>query len=126
MVLAIMRSKEYFGHEYRKLMDVLREMPKVSNLLGLTVATLPHSSTVCTRKQDIPMRQWEALLESSVEIYWLGDVQGIDATGIDRVQASQHYAKHTEYTFEGVKTTGLIDCGTSVILDIQFDETTPR
>jgi hypothetical protein len=65
-----------------------------------------------------PTASGRAILESSVELYELGDFQAIDVTGIDRVQASQHYAKRTEYTFEAVKTIALIDCETSAILDI--------
>jgi len=45
-----------------------------------------------------------------------GEIQAIDATGMDRVAASQHYAKRTNYTFRAVKTTVLIDCETGVIL----------
>jgi IS5 family transposase len=37
---------------------------------------------------------------------------------MDRVAASQHYAKHTNYTFKAVKTTALIDYKTGSILDI--------
>ena len=99
-------------------MDVLREMPRVANLLGLTPETLPHFSTVCTRKQAIAVKRWRAILDRTVELYDLGDVGAIDATDVDRVQASQHDALGTEYTFEVVKTTLLIDCGTSTILDI--------
>ena len=118
VILAIQGLKEYFSHDHRKLMDVLREMPRVSDLLGLRAETLPHFSTMCARKQEIPMRRWRTLLEQSAELYELGDVQAIDATGIDRVQASQHYAKRTDYTFETVKTSVLVDCETSAILDI--------
>ncbi|WP_248910837.1 hypothetical protein [Halocatena marina] len=50
------------------------------------------------------------MLDTSVELYELGDVQAINETGVDRSQASQHYAKRTSYTFETVKTTLLIDC----------------
>nr|WP_254864103.1 IS5 family transposase [Halovivax gelatinilyticus] len=116
VILAIQGLKEYFNHDYRKLMDVLREMPRVTKLLDLTPETLPHFSTVCARKQEIPMKRWRAILDSSVDLYELGDVQAIDATGVDRVQASQHYAKRTDYTFEAVKTTLLVDCETSAIL----------
>ena len=110
MILAVQGLKEYLGHDYRKLMDVLREMPRVTKTLGLAAETLPHFSTVCARKQAIPMKWWRAILNSSVELYDLGDVQAIDATGVDRTQTSQHYAKRTDYTFEAVKTSLLIDC----------------
>jgi len=126
VILAVQGLKEYLNHDYRKLMDVLREMPRVTRLLGLTPETLPHFSTVCARKQAIPMTRWRALLESSVDLYELGDIQAIDATGVDRVQASQHYAKRTNYTFEAVKTTLLIDCETSSILDIHCSMKQPH
>jgi IS5 family transposase len=99
-------------------MDVLREIPRVAESLYLSVETLPHFSTICARKQAIPMKRWRAILNGSVELYELGDVQAIDATGVDRVQASQHYANRTDYTFEAVKTTLLVDCESDVILDI--------
>jgi hypothetical protein len=103
VILAIQGLKEYLSHDYRKLMDVLREMPRVAKLLELTPEMLPHISTVCARKQAVPMKRWGAMLNSSVDLFDLGDVQAIDATGVDRVQASQHYAKRTDYTFEAVK-----------------------
>jgi IS5 family transposase len=98
VTLAAQGLKEYFNHDYRKLMDVLREMPRVAKSLGLTAATLPHFSTVCARKQEIPMKRWRAILDASVDLYDLGDVQAIDATGVDRGQASQHYAKRIDYS----------------------------
>jgi len=61
VILAVQGLKEYLGHLYRKLMDVLREMPRVTNLLGLTPETVPHFSTICTRKQAIPMKRWRAI-----------------------------------------------------------------
>ncbi len=64
------------------------------------------------------MRIWGVLLRLSAELYNTGDVQAIGSTGMDRSAASQHYAKRTNYTFEAVKTTTLIDCRTSLILDI--------
>jgi IS5 family transposase len=101
-------------------------MPRVANFLELTPETLPHFSTVCARKQEIPMKRWRALLDFSVDLYELGDVQAIDATGVDRFQASQHYAKRTDYTFEAVKATLLIDCETSAILDIHCSMKQPH
>ena len=64
------------------------------------------------------MRIWRVLLRLSAELHDFGDVQAIDATGMDRIAASQHYAKRTNYTFEAVKTTLLTDCETGAILDI--------
>lgn len=72
------------------------------------------------------MKQWREVLDPSVELYDLGEVQAIDATGVDRVQASQHYAKRTDYTFEAVKASLLINCETSAILDIHYSMKKPH
>ena len=69
VILAVQVFKEYLGHDYRKLMDVLREMPRVAESLSLTVETLPHYSTVYARKQAIPMKRWRAILSASVDLY---------------------------------------------------------
>jgi len=45
---------------------------------------------------------------------------------MDRVAASQHYAKRTNYTFKAVKTTALIDCKTGAILDIHCSMKQPH
>jgi IS5 family transposase len=126
VILSLQGLKEYLNLQYRKLMDILREMPKVANILVLTAETLPHYSTACVRNQAMPMKRWRAILDSSVELYDLGDVQTIDATGVDRVQVSQHYANRTDYTFGAVKTTRLIDCETSAILYIHCSMKQPH
>lgn len=46
-------------------------------------------------------------------------MQAIDATGFDRHSASCYYTNRTDYTFRSVKTTALVDCDTSIVLDIQ-------
>ncbi|SNR57785.1 Transposase and inactivated derivatives, IS5 family [Halorubrum vacuolatum] len=61
---------------------------------------------------------WRVLLCLSAELHDTGEIRAIDATGMDRISASQHYAKRTNYTFRAIKTTVLVDCVTGVILDI--------
>jgi len=62
----------------------------------------------------------------TIELHELDEIQAIDATGMDRIAASQHYAKRTNYTFRAVKTTILVDCPTGVILDIHCSMTQPH
>jgi len=45
---------------------------------------------------------------------------------MDRIAASQHYAKRTNYTFRAVKATALIDCKTGAILDIHCSMKQPH
>ena len=93
-------------------------MGNVVGKLDLNPGELPDFTTVCARYQDLKMAVWRALLRHSADLVHPGDVHAIDATGMDRVAASQHYANRTNYTFKAVKTTALIDCKTGSILDI--------
>ena len=126
VIVGLHGLQEFLGHPYRLLMDVLSEMPNVVAKFGLAVDELPDFTTVCTRKQDLEMRIWRVLLRLSAELQESGDVQAIDATGFDRVAASQHYANRTNYTFKSVKTTALVDCSTSKILDIHCSMKQPH
>ena len=72
------------------------------------------------------MEVWRTFLALTIELHELGEIQAIDATGMDRIAASQHYAKRTNYTFRAVKTTILVDCATGVILDIHCSMTQPH
>ncbi len=68
--------------------------------------------------QELNMPLWRDLLRLSAQLYETGEIQAIDATGMERVAASQHYAKRTNYTFRAVKTTALTDWKTAINLDI--------
>jgi len=72
------------------------------------------------------MRIWRVLLRLSVSLHELGDVQAIDATGFKRHQASRHYVLRVGYNFDDIKTTALVDCDTSVILDIHCSMKQPH
>ena len=90
------------------------------------MSQLPDFTTVCARMQTLKMPIWRAFLRLSAELHNTGEIQAIDATGMDRVAASQHYAKRTNYTFRAVKTTALIDCETGAILDIHCSMKQPH
>ncbi len=126
VIVALHGLREYLDHPYRRLMDVLFEMPPIVEILNLEPSELPDFSTVCARYKRFKMPIWRVLLRLSAELYDLGEIQAIDATGMNRISASQHYAKRTNYTFRAVKTTVLIDCETGVILDIHCSMKQPH
>ena len=126
VIISIHALREYLDQPYRLLMDIIYEMPRITSILGLRPSTLPHYSTVCGRKQELRMPIWRTFLGLTSDLHDLGDVQAIDATGMDRIAASQHYAKRTNYTFRAVKTTILVDCSTGVILDIHCSMKQPH
>jgi IS5 family transposase len=118
VIVALHGLRDYLGHSYRQLLDVLHEIPRIVSKLDGVVAELPDFTTVCTRMKNLAMARWRVLLSLSAHLHEPGAVQAIDATGFDRRAASRRYAKRTDHTFKAVKTTVLVDCGTSTILDI--------
>ena len=126
VIVALHGLREYLDHPYRRLMDVLAEMPRIVGILGLKVTQLPDFSTVCARYQQLTMPCWRVLLRLSADLHDFGEIQAVDATGMDRISASQHYANRTNYTFKAVKTTVLVDCSTGVILDIHCSMKQPH
>jgi IS5 family transposase len=126
VIVSIHGIKTYLDLPYRRLLDVLHEMPRIARILDLEVSQLPDFTTVCARMQELKMPVWRDFLRLSAKLHDTGEIQAIDATGMDRIAASQHYAKRTNYTFRAVKTTALIDCKTGAILDIHCSMKQPH
>jgi len=116
VIVSIHGLKTYLDLPYRRLLDILHEMPRITGILGLEVSQLPDFTTVCARMQNLKMPLWRDILRLSAELVETGEIQAIDATGMDRIAASSHYAKRTNYTFKALKTTVLIDRKTGTIL----------
>lgn len=126
VIVSIHCLREYLNQPYRRLLNILQEMPGIVAKLGLSVAELPDFTTICTRKQDLEMRIWRVLLRLSVSLHDLGEGQAIDATGFKRYQASRHYVLRVGYNIDDIKTTALVDCDTSAILDIHCSMKQPH
>ena len=126
LVVAIYCLREYLNQPYRRLLDILHEMPNIVATLGLSVDELPDFTTVCTNKQDLKMRIWRVLLRLSASLHDFGEVQAIDATGFQRHDASRHYVIRVGYNFDDIKTTALVDCDSTATLDVHFSMRQPH
>ena len=126
IIVSILGLREFKTAPYRSLLDELSQMEVVAEKLGLEVDELPDFTTICARYQDLKMAVWRALLRHSAGLLKTGSVQAIDATGFDRQGASRQYANRTNYRFKTVKTTALVDCKTSLILDIHCSMKQPH
>ena len=126
VMIALHGLREYLDQPYRRLMDILREMPRIVDILGLRNEELPDFTTVCARKQDLKMRSWRVLLRLSAELHDTGEIQAIDSTSFAHRSSSYNYAKRVEDTFESVKITPLVDCKTGAILDIHCSMNQPH
>lgn len=56
VIVGLHRLRDYLAHPYRRLLDVLHRMPGIAEKSGFSVAEIPDSTTVCTRKQDLEMQ----------------------------------------------------------------------
>jgi IS5 family transposase len=126
VIVAIHGLREYLNQPYRRLLDILQEMPGIAAKLGLSVDELPDFTTVCTRKQGLEMRIWRVLLRLSASLHEFGEVQAIDATGFKRHDASRHYVLRVGYNFDDIKTTALVDCDSTAILDVHCSMKQPH
>jgi IS5 family transposase len=118
--------RDYLGHPYRRLMDILKEMPGIVAKFELKVAELPDVTTVCTRKQRLEMRILRVLLRLAAELQAPSKIHASDATGFDRIAASHHYANRTNYSFRSVRTPVIVDCSTSQTLYIHCSMKQPH
>jgi len=96
VIVSIHALKTYLNLPYRRLLDVLREMPRIARILVLEMSQLPDLTTVCTHAAAENANLSE-FLRLSAELYDTGEIQAIDATGMDRIALSQHYAKRTNW-----------------------------
>ncbi len=126
VIVAIHGLRECLDFPYRRLLDVLHEMRGIVEKLDLETSELPDFTTVCIWKQQLKMAVWRTLLRLSADLHETGDVQAIDATVFDRHSASRHYANRTDYIFRSIKTTALVDCKTSTVMDIHCSMKQPH
>jgi len=60
---------------------------------------------VCACNQDLEMRIRRVVFRLSGELHDTDEVQAIDATGMDRIAASQHYPKLPANTTQNERIT---------------------
>lgn len=125
VIIAIHCLREREVETYRSVVDKLKVMGPIREVLGLQRAELPDPSTLCKAMDRLTMAVCRALLQRTLSLFDLGDVAAIDATGFDRVAASRRYARRTGYRFLAMKTT-LVDCRTGAVLDVHCTTSRPH
>lgn len=53
--------------------------------------------------QTLKIALWRTILGLTIELHELAEILAIDATVVDRVADSQHYAHHIKNTFRAFK-----------------------
>lgn len=103
---------------YRSLEALLEHTPAVRTALGIDSDDVPDSSSVCKWYQELMMEVWRLLLRHSAEVAGTSGRAAIDSTFFERHQASSHYVSRTDYTFDKLKVTLLVDIESHAIIDI--------
>jgi IS5 family transposase len=102
---------------YRSLEALLEHTPAIRDELEIDEDDIPDYSTVCKWYQEIMMEVWRLLLRHSAEIAGTSGRAAIDSTFFERHQASSHYISRTDYTFDKLKVTLLVDIESQAVVD---------
>jgi len=74
VIVSIHGLKTYLDLPYRRLLDVLHEMPRISRILGLEATKMSDFTTVCARMQGLKMPLWCDFLRLSVKLLDTGEI----------------------------------------------------
>ena len=111
--------------EYEEIIDWAEEMERIRFLLGLRRGKFPAPSTLCKAFKRAPISVWRELLRRSAEQLDQNGHAAIDATYLDRQQASAHYRKRTGRSVRTVQATFLVDTADGAILDLHCSTKLP-
>ncbi len=87
----------YLDTSYRMTIDLLKEMPQITEEIGRIKADLPAPSTLCKAFDRIEMSVCRVLLRQSAQLHDLPERAVIDATFYERDRVSRHYCQRTNY-----------------------------
>jgi IS5 family transposase len=113
----------YLDTSYRMTIDPLKEMPQITEEIGLNTADLPAPSTLCKALDRIEMSLCRVLLRQSAQLHEPSEHAALDATFYDRDRASRHYCHRTNYRVQTLKVTKLVDTESQAILDVHCSTT---
>jgi len=96
-------------------------MPRIRSAINLT--ELLALSTLCKAFDRLDLAIWRVPLNLSVALLPTNGVAGIDASGFDRIHATEHYTKRAKLTIQQLKVTLLVDTRANAILDLHVTTT---
>ena len=103
---------------YRGLERLIQQTPGIRDAFDIESDDVPDYSTVCKWYQNLMMDVWRLLLRHSAEIAGTSGRAAIDSTFFERHQGSSHYVSRTDYTFDKLKVTLLVDIESHAVIDL--------
>lgn len=116
--IAVNLLRIFENDTYRDLEDILAGRPGVRDAFGIDDDDVPDFSTICVWYQSLTTEVWRLLLRHSAELAGISGHAAIDSTFFERHQASSHYIYRTDYSFEKLKVTFLVDIESQAVIDI--------
>jgi IS5 family transposase len=108
----------YLDTSYRMTIDLLKEMPQITGVIGLKAADLHSPSTLCKAFDRISMSVCRVLLGQSAQLHDPSEHGAIDATVYERLAASRHYCQRISYRVQKLKVTKPVDTDSQAVLDV--------
>ena len=117
--LTILGLKKKLKTDYRGVVDLLLEMPRIQQEIGLT--KMPNFTTPCKAFGRLSKLVLVVLLDLTVPD--LSGTYGIDATGLTRSHISKHYVKRCKIKPKSMKTTLLVNSNSQLIVGVHATTT---
>ena len=108
----------YLDTSYRMTIDLLTEMPQITEEICLDAADLPAPSMLCKAFDRIEMSVWQVLLRQSAQLHEPSKHAALDATFYERDRASRHYCHRTNYRVQTLEVTKLVDTENQAVLNL--------
>lgn len=80
VIIALHGLREKLDHPYRRLQEILYEIPGVVKKPDLTIAEFPDIATIYTQTLDLMVAGWQVLPRLSAALHELGEVRATDAS----------------------------------------------
>jgi IS5 family transposase len=116
--IALILSRVELEKSLRETEDYLNEMPGVLDVFGLEKS--PDHTSFWNWDKEFPTERLRSLLRGTAEQAGISGTAAIDASGFQRDQASSHYRKRANYSFQKLKITILVDTESLAIMDAHF------
>ena len=117
--LTILGLKKKLKTDYRGVIDLLTEMPRIQKEIGLN--KLPNFTTPC--KAFGRLSQLVLVVLLGLTVPELSGTFGIDATGLTRSKISKHYVKRCKIKIKSMKTTLLVNSDSQLIVGVHATTT---
>jgi IS5 family transposase len=116
--IALILSRVELEKSLRETEDYLNEMPGVLDVFGLEKS--PDHTSFWNWDKEFSTERLRSLLRGTAEQAGISGTAAIDASGFQRDQASSHYRKRANYSFQKLKITILVDTESLAIMDAHF------